>query len=313
MDILFKDLFQDDIPSTACVMYVNDLQKVLRPVLSTTTTTEEANLARGRTFMPSSFFPNLSEPLKVEAVKLQQQNLQGFAVGFSLNGISPQELLGLAVHFGQCCEGQALLYILDPTNKTSRFYTLGAATRVGPIRAMRQYNEALFRTTLVPACRNCRYMVKAVNDALGTTRVGPNGQTVPALEYRDLAVARNELNGLVPPSLICFGQTKKKCNNRQSRKYECPYCRMAWYCSSSCMDADWSTHARSKCARYRWCADPACGAGSPSITCQQCWGVKDRIPARYCKAEHQARDWPTHKHWCQDRANKGPVPTLQAK
>ncbi|KAJ7704432.1 hypothetical protein B0H17DRAFT_1039654 [Mycena rosella] len=300
MDNLFKELFRRDIPSTACVMYVEDLQKVPRPVLSATTTTEEAKLVENRTFRPSSFFPNLSEPLKVEAVRLQQQNLQGFAVGFSLKGISPQELVGLAVHFGQCCEGQALLYILDPTNKTSRFYMLGAATRVGPIRAMLQYNEALFRTTLVPACRNCRYMVKAVNDALGTTRVDQKIGRVPALEYRDLAVARNESNALLPPSLICFGQTIKKCKNRQSRKYECPYCLMAWYCSSSCRAADWSTHARGPCCRYRWCAEP-------------CWDVGDRIPARYCGVEHQTKDWPTHKPWCKDRANKGPVPALQAR
>ncbi|KAJ7039677.1 hypothetical protein C8F04DRAFT_298738 [Mycena alexandri] len=307
MDICALGVFNDPndtIPSTACIMFVNDPANNLILGTGGNASNAEAKILR----IPAAVFPNLSGSLKDAALKLQQQNLAGFhdvLRGVAIEGPSPQELLGFEVHFGHCSEIPALLYMFDPL-AIGELHLHGAATEVAPIRAMRDsYNAALFKRKLKRACTNCHYMVRALNDALGTEV----STRRPSVQYHDRAgtYTTSPQNIVIPPSTPKC--TSKDCPKPAWRQWECGGCRMAWYCSADCRRLDVQTHARS-CARYFKCdncqqyATTACGG---------CLAVSGRIPARYCGNKCQRVQWDQHKLWCIDTRRKGPVPSLANK
>ncbi|KAJ7481476.1 hypothetical protein FB451DRAFT_129687 [Mycena latifolia] len=308
--LIASDAYFRDPPTTACVMFVKDLQLVSakRPILSASSEPmpELGSSYAAQTFMPAACFPNLSGVLKSEAVKLQQKNLQGFANGFQLSGKSPQELRGMAVQYGHCSEGPALLYMLDPTNTHLRSYLWGAATHVQTVKLMEQYEQLernWFKRALIKACLNCHYMIRAANEAFGTGHF--------TSQYRDLAVSPPEH---IPNSnwLKCPNQWLQRsgrlrpCDKNGTRCFECPYCKLAWYCSQVCREYNWPAHAL-WCTRYKWCAKLGCSEPA-EIKCEAC--PSRRIPARYCTVDHLRKDWPNHEKWCYNRDNMGPVPNL---
>ncbi|KAJ6577487.1 hypothetical protein B0H19DRAFT_1062098 [Mycena capillaripes] len=166
IDVLSKsrDYFIDSAPSTTCIMYHRTAVPGSEPP-----------------FIPAAVFPNLSEAHKDTALRLQQENIQGFVQGLIINGASPRELVGHDVHFGHCAEVLALLYMFDPMT-ASGCYLHGMAATVAPLRAMNQYDETLFKTRLIKACINCQYLIRAINDKMGLRSAG-----TPALHYSDRA------------------------------------------------------------------------------------------------------------------------------
>ncbi|KAJ7911445.1 hypothetical protein B0H13DRAFT_2481391 [Mycena leptocephala] len=167
VDVLSKSPFlKDSGPTTTCVMYGRTVVPSSEPP-----------------FIPAAVFPNLSGAHKDAALKLQQENIQGFIEGLIINGVSPQQLAGFQVHFGHCAEVLALLYMLDPKT-ASQVFLHGVAAAVAPLRAMLSYDAALFKTRLTGACTNCQYLIRAINEEMG-----PRSGDVPALRYSDRARA----------------------------------------------------------------------------------------------------------------------------
>ncbi|KAJ6544659.1 hypothetical protein DFH09DRAFT_1088524 [Mycena vulgaris] len=126
VDIAAKEHFNaygDDGPSTACIVYVRTaVTSAAYPTATATTVTSPilstADPAPKTNFIPAAVFPSLSGALKHDALRLQQENLQGFLEQLEIIGVSPQELAGFQVHFGHCAEALALLYLQNLHSKT---------------------------------------------------------------------------------------------------------------------------------------------------------------------------------------------------
>ncbi|KAJ6488131.1 hypothetical protein C8R47DRAFT_508313 [Mycena vitilis] len=285
IDILSKSgWFKDAAPKTTCIMYNRT------PVLGS-----------DRAIIPAAIFPNLSGVFKDEAVLLQQENMQGFLDGLRIMGVSPQQLKNLSVHFGHCAEVLALLYLLDPTAAVMCFLS-GISAQTAPLRMMPSYDPAKFKSKLAPACPNCQYVVRAINDEM-KKRGG-------SFQYTDRAVD--------PPRVIpqpfqrrCM-TSSYKCENDPLRQFECPGCRLSWYCSTRCRDNDCHhlQFRKSGCRRCERCF--ACGSTSAEklSSCSRCLNVPKRVAAMYCNTDCQAKHYPEHKSWCEDGRNKGLAPAL---
>ncbi|KAJ7163906.1 hypothetical protein C8R43DRAFT_257579 [Mycena crocata] len=261
----------DVAPSTACLMYTKTTTRVPEIVLTTGGIQRPAY-----SYVPIAVFPNLSAHLKSAALKLQQENLQGFKDGLAFAGLSPQELAGYDVLFGHCAELLALLYMLDPDSE-SRVYLNGVTTQVAPIRGMSVYRADLFKSKLKLACANCQYVIRSINDAMGKIREGG----IHAFQYSDKASEYSSTRRAtsVPHTVTC---ARDKCKAQSSPSNECPNCRMLWYCSPACRQNDAPSHAFS-CAGQRKC--PVCGRAG-SRTCNKCPPIHGRVPTRFCDDYH---------------------------
>ncbi|KAJ7431463.1 hypothetical protein B0H11DRAFT_2298317 [Mycena galericulata] len=288
---------KDGVPSATCIMYVKTSTQAV-PILSTSEEPQADGPPVPQThFIPAALFPNLSAMLKDEALKVQQENLQGFMRGLEFLGIAPLVRMGWGSHFGHCAEALALLYLLDP-DTASRCVIDGVATKVSYIHTMNEYNLQQFRKKVTPACANCRYIFRAINEAMGSTR--SNGAR--AFSYNDRAEQdpTKRRYTTVPTSVECDRRT---CHNVPAqRSWECPHCNLVWYCSKECMEEDWRTHAPA-CPRFRRCL--VCKKPAHK-DCGKCSQMGRLIPVRYCTVEHQREDWPRHKLWCKHYHNRGP-------
>lgn len=195
--------------------------------------------------------------------------------------------------------------MLDPAT-AGGCYLYGVTTEVKVIRAMKSYNIRDFRMRLKKACSNCKYIIKAINEALGTMSSDGFHR---ALTYSDRGIVPNRHSTKtfenVPTSVNC---DRPGCKNLASRRFECPHCTIIWYCSAECGAKDWNTHG-SSCGgrRFRRCALVTCRQPASKI-CGGCYKVPNRIPAVYCTPQHQTADWENHKSWCRDYRNLGPPP-----
>ncbi|KAJ7348071.1 hypothetical protein DFH08DRAFT_808834 [Mycena albidolilacea] len=189
--------------------------------------------------VPCAMFPNLSPAMKAEGRGIQQENLQNFIAGLGINGSSPRELQNEAVHFGDCAEVLALLYMFNPMAAATCF--LHGMT--APVEAMfdeRAYNADHFRNRLMPACLNCKYIIRCIHHAME--------QRQSSLSYFDLA--RRPPTDLTTPRPTC---DNTGCKQAARREYECKNCRVAWYCSRPCRQLHWDENHPKECNCYRKC------------------------------------------------------------
>ncbi|KAJ7163898.1 hypothetical protein C8R43DRAFT_989119 [Mycena crocata] len=158
------------------------------------------------------------------------------------------------------------------------------------------YDEKRFRSRLKKACKNCEYTVRAINESMGGMRSGG----FPAFQYDDYAT------GPATPTVLPRNRhcARNGCTSLASRTYECAYCRNAWYCSSECRQIDAPKHLLSWCGPKNCivCRIPA------TLCCPDCLKTRNKVPTRYCNAEHQRNDWSTHMLWCRNGSATGVEP-----
>jgi hypothetical protein len=168
-----------------------------------------------------------------------------------------------------------------------------------PVEAMfdeRAYNADHFRNHLMPACLNCKYIIRCIHHAME--------QRQSSLRYFDLA--RRPPTDLTTPRPTC---DNTGCKQAARREYECKNCRVAWYCSRPCRQLHWDENHPKECNCYRKCA--GCGNGHGWSTCGPCLQVPGRIPARWCSTECSKRAKVEHAPWCADPAQMGPPPNVR--
>ncbi|KAK7017345.1 hypothetical protein R3P38DRAFT_3201798 [Favolaschia claudopus] len=293
--------FREVPPTTACVMYMGKSLAAIRPSTSSSPYTYQLRVA---------IFPNLVHGPYYEAGRaIQKSNINNaFRGGPKFEGKSPMQLKGTGIQFADCSETLALLCMFVRNPQSETYYLYGLTIDVDQLIHGRKAKGPLSKSAcgnsfFKPACDNCEYVLHAFAMCLAV----PGSQEKLGFYYCDLA-RPGEDN--LPGGVLCSDCGKKF----TQQQFECPNCRIRWWCSQECKTRSLGAHVV-RCPHFYVCTK--CGTTEhASYVCVECLQVDGRIPAHYCgkdgQSAHKAADLGNHRPWCEDANNKGLVPSLVA-